>query len=378
MLAILPVFIIIGLSSCTNEDAEQPAPSAETTCHYRMQFHAECQPFDNGTRAAVSWKDGARVYLAFSNGSKTVNGQATYKASSNEWDVYSSESLTSVSGLCEAVYFESPSTLTSAQASLTTSSVIFIDMQASYEVIEDLLIVKASLTPKTGRLRFKGNPGDNFSVSGLSYYKGYTFSSRTYSPEEIKISSSIGEDGYTQFYHVFFTDDRSLVFDNTSTTCFKSSFGANILAAGQSGYITIPTADNPGYWTLVNKQNLMPVTLPELGAIQLVRDPYSTSVLLGTSLVSDGNGTVSASGLVWSLTPSPTLSDHVVAAAPSAMASVVISGLTPETTYHVRAFATNEKGTAYSQELSFTTSEKVPDTDISAGGYDEEHDWDKK
>ena len=365
-------------AACSNEDVMQQSPSVETTHHYRMQLHAECQPFDEGTRASVAWKDGARVYLAFSNGSKTVNGQATYKASSNEWDVYSSESLTSISGLCEAVYFESPSTLTAAQATLTTSSVIYTDMQASYEVIEDLLIVRASLTPKTGRLRFRGNPGESFSVSGLSYYKGYTFSSRTYTSEEIKITSSIGEDGYTEFYHVFFTGDRSLVFDNTPTTCYKSSFGANTLVAGQSGYITIPTADNPGYWTLVNKQNLMPITLPELGAIQLVRDPYSTSAILSTSLVSDGNGTVSESGLVWSLNLSPSISDHKVAAAPSAMASIVIGGLTPETTYHVRAFATNEKGTAYGQELSFTTSEKVPDTDITAGGYDEEHDWDKQ
>ena len=157
-----------GLSMCSSEEATPQSPTGEAACHYQMQFHADCRQYDADTRAAVVWEDGARVFLTFSNGNRKVSGQATYKADTDRWDVYASESITSISGVCEAVYFDSPSSVTSAQATLSTSSVIYADTLASYELVEDLLIVHASLTPKTGRLRFKGNAGETFSVAGLS------------------------------------------------------------------------------------------------------------------------------------------------------------------------------------------------------------------
>lgn len=370
--------IALGFSSCGNEDYTPNTPEGETGRTYRMKFDADRQLFDTDTRAAVVWQDGAQVHLSFADGDAQVSGTATYKADVNEWNVTVSKDITSTSGTCEAVYVEAPVTLTDTQATLSTASVIFADTQASYGIVEDVMMVHASLSPKTGRLRLKGNAGEQFAVSGLSYYKDYTFASRAYSAEEVKLSGTIGSDGYTEFYHVFFTDERSLVFDNTATTCFKSTFPLDMLAAGKSGFITIPTADNPGYWTLINKDNQQPITLPELGAVQLVRDPYSTSALLATSLVSDGNGHISDAGLVWSQSANPTLSDNKVTAATDAMASIAIGGLTPETTYYVRAFATNEKGTAYGESLTFTTPAKHPGTDISAGGYDDENNWDKQ
>lgn len=372
-------YAALGFTSCNNNEECTPGtPDTEVGYTYRMKFDATCQPFDGDTRATVVWEDGARVHLSFADGNAQVSGQATYEANSREWTIYVSKALSSAGGQCEAVYFDAPSALTDAQATLSMASVVFTDMQASYEIAEDMLVVHASLSPKTGRIRFKGTAGEKFSVTGLSYYNAYTFASRTYSSEQVKLSATIGNDGYTGFYHVFFTDDRSLVFDNTATTCFKSTFATSTLAAGMSGFVTIPTADNPGYWTLVNKDNLEPITLPELGKVQLVRAPYSSSAMLSTSLVSDGNGHISESGVVWSQSATPTLSDHKVTASPDAMTNIALSGLTPQTTYYVRAFATNEKGTAYGEQLTFTTTEKAPDTDITAGGYDEENNWDKQ
>ncbi|MFZ6027423.1 MAG: choice-of-anchor D domain-containing protein, partial [Chloroflexota bacterium] len=79
-----------------------------------------------------------------------------------------------------------------------------------------------------------------------------------------------------------------------------------------------------------------------------------------------GNGTLTdlgapnptAHGMVWNTTGSPTLadasSDEGAATSTGAFTST-LSGLLPGTTYYVRAYATNAAGTAYGNEVSFTT-----------------------
>ena len=44
----------------------------------------------------------------------------------------------------------------------------------------------------------------------------------------------------------------------------------------------------------------------------------------------------------------------------------------------MRAYATNEKGTTFSESFSFTTNEEPNGINIDVnGGYDAENDWDK-
>lgn len=80
-------------------------------------------------------------------------------------------------------------------------------------------------------------------------------------------------------------------------------------------------------------------------------------------VISDGSQTLSARGFVYSITsvePNPTLgapgTTTVTNAAPTTgPLSDTLSGLSPATTYSVRAYATNPTGTAYSQVVTFTT-----------------------
>jgi hypothetical protein len=74
------------------------------------------------------------------------------------------------------------------------------------------------------------------------------------------------------------------------------------------------------------------------------------------NVINDNNSTVTARGICWSTSASPTIADNIV---PSGTGegtfSVTIYGLTSNTTYHVRAYATNGGGTAYGDDVSFTT-----------------------
>ena len=89
-----------------------------------------------------------------------------------------------------------------------------------------------------------------------------------------------------------------------------------------------------------------------------------TSVSAGGNISSDGGATVSARGLVYITSTNPTLSNTVLTiGSGTGIFSGTISGLTPNTTYYVRAYATNSAGTAYGNEVSFTTLSSVTDID---------------
>ena len=65
-----------------------------------------------------------------------------------------------------------------------------------------------------------------------------------------------------------------------------------------------------------------------------------------------------------------------VVCASSPTLSARISGLAAETTYHVRAFATNEKGTTLGEVVTFTTEKDPGGNDVSLDDYDDDNDWD--
>jgi uncharacterized protein (TIGR02145 family) len=87
-----------------------------------------------------------------------------------------------------------------------------------------------------------------------------------------------------------------------------------------------------------------------------VTEITTTSALCGGELLSSGEGSVSFHGLCWSTTPFPTVSDERTSHGPlSGSFKSRITGLTLGTTYYVRAYATNENGTSYGNQKTFTT-----------------------
>ena len=90
----------------------------------------------------------------------------------------------------------------------------------------------------------------------------------------------------------------------------------------------------------------------------------STGASSGGNISSDGGATVSARGLVYSTSTSPTLSNTVLTiGSGTGSFSGTLTGLTPNTTYYVRAYATNSAGTAYGNEVYFTTLTTITDID---------------
>jgi len=83
----------------------------------------------------------------------------------------------------------------------------------------------------------------------------------------------------------------------------------------------------------------------------------NTSASSGGAVTYDGYAYVTAWGICWSTSANPTLANSFLQnnENPGSFSSA-LSGLTQNTTYYVRAYATNSAGTAYGNEVSFTTA----------------------
>lgn len=112
------------------------------------------------------------------------------------------------------------------------------------------------------------------------------------------------------------------------------------------------------------------VTLPEVttNPITAIDTMHATS---GGDVINDGGATVTVRGVCWSLTANPTvdLPTKTIDGNGTGSFSSSISGLSPNTSYHVRAYATNSAGTAYGSDVMFTSQPiPVPLCGITIGG----------
>ncbi len=86
-----------------------------------------------------------------------------------------------------------------------------------------------------------------------------------------------------------------------------------------------------------------------------------SSAMGGGSITDDGGADISARGLCWATTPTPTVDDQKTNdGTGTSTFNSTMTGLQPNTSYYVRAYATNSKGTAYGDEKPFVTLKKTP------------------
>lgn len=93
-----------------------------------------------------------------------------------------------------------------------------------------------------------------------------------------------------------------------------------------------------------------------------VTDITYNSAVSGGEITDDGGATVLERGVCWSTSPNPTTANSKTADGTGSGSFVSsLFNLNPETKYYLRAYARNSGGTAYGNEIEFTTSsEPIP------------------
>ena len=179
---------------------------------------------------------------------------------------------------------------------------------------------------------FPGDTPENNNATGFSAFPacGYTGYNNTY---------NLG--GYTYFWSV--TQDYSS--PSTSVMCLH--------LANERAYVgTYTSSKRFGYSVRCVYGSITISTSP-------VSDVTGCTVTCGGSVTSEGINNVSR-GVCWSESPHPSLydynSDSAVDSCSTDTFTMILSGLTPNTTYYMRAYASALGGTTYGEEVSFTTN----------------------
>jgi len=128
-----------------------------------------------------------------------------------------------------------------------------------------------------------------------------------------------------------------------NTTYYVRAFATNSVGTGYGNVVTFSTPVN--------------ITLPQLTTAAITNLSYNTATSGGT-ITDDGSAAITASGICWSKTNNtPTLSDLTTAGTTaSGSFTFVMNNLQENSTYYVRAFATNSVGTGYGDIVTFNTS----------------------
>ncbi len=91
-----------------------------------------------------------------------------------------------------------------------------------------------------------------------------------------------------------------------------------------------------------------------------VTDITQTTAVSGGNVTDDGGAAVTARGVCWSTSQNPTISDnHTSDGNGTGIFTSNLTNLTANTTYYVRAYAINSKGTNYGEQKSFTTLQNI-------------------
>ena len=98
-------------------------------------------------------------------------------------------------------------------------------------------------------------------------------------------------------------------------------------------------------------------TVPTLTTLAIT-DITPTSAKSGGDITATGGADITVKGISWSTSPNPTTADQFTTDGTSMGAfTSSLTGLTANTTYYVRSYATNSEGTAYGNEVQFTTTD---------------------
>lgn len=156
-------------------------------------------------------------------------------------------------------------------------------------------------------------------------------------------------------------DDESITY--TSAGLGQYSCRISGLALSTKYYVRAyaKNASGIGFGEVLEFETLAEAKLPEVSTVEVSNVTSTTATCLG-NVASDGGLELTERGVCWSLSANPTASGSHATATDATLGvfEVAMTGLTPNKTYHVRAYATNAKGTAYGDDLTFTTTEGLP------------------
>jgi len=158
------------------------------------------------------------------------------------------------------------------------------------------------------------------------------------------------------------TTDQTFTWSVTNGTGSGTITSGGLLSAVTNGTVTVRAVAHDGsgiYRDLIITLSNQAVSGYPVVITTILADVTPISATLGGNVTLDGGLTVTNRGLCYGASANPTTSNSVIQVGTGTGVFVAtITGLTKDTPYHVRAFATNSTGTSYGADIVVTTRAK--------------------
>ena len=188
-------------------------------------------------------------------------------------------------------------------------------------------------------------------------------------PNSISITGVIqdwGEDNITQYGHCWSISinptpdlETKTEFDSVIIGDFYSNLDS--LLPGTYYYIrayALSEGEPPVYGTII-PLTTHDATLPAVTTAS-PSNITDSSAICGGNVTDNGGKQVTARGVCWNTIENPTLSDsYTTDGTGTGTFTSNLTGLSLNTTYYVKAYATNDVGAAYGSEINFTTKDVI-------------------
>lgn len=142
---------------------------------------------------------------------------------------------------------------------------------------------------------------------------------------------------------------------NANTTYYIRAYAINATGTGYGNEISVTTAKGLATLTTTAISNLQPL-----------------SAVSGGNVTNDGGASVTERGVVYDVSPNPTISNNKIMAGTGTGTGSFTATLTPlasQKTYYVRAYATNSYGTSYGNQVQFNAASANTVTDVDGNVY---------
>ena len=252
------IVIFLPMVACVQELSVPDGPGEHTIS---LALEGSLQSYDDGqdTKAAanLAWKAGDIIYVRVETSSGANTSYAKYN-SDGSWTFNYTGSL-NASSKVQCCFIEKPRGTDAYQVSLSYASAIYEDPAATLTIEGSSAKLSTYLKPKTGRISFHGD-SKAIKVTGLSWYSAFDLESFSFT-ETLNAYVNSFQASTTNYFHGFFDSENANreIFLTSENLIFKRSFGTQVLRAGASGYVDVPTHTDyeAKGWTLTNEEELI-------------------------------------------------------------------------------------------------------------------------
>ena len=181
--------------------------------------------------------------------------------------------------------------------------------------------------------------------------------------------SNAGNPPYTEKGFCYSTSESPTTSNQTAQVSGNETGNYSTTVSGLSAntlyYVRAYAKNSQGtaYGNPISFYTTQPSSLPVLYTLEAA-NVTSSSATLGGNISNAGSPSYYEKGVCYSTYQNPTTGNNKTPASGSGTGNFTtpVSGLTPNTTYYVRAYAINSQGTAYGSQISFKTNQQQTTT----------------